>query len=518
MKNITGRVRKNAYRSIFWIMVIALAGVGSIPYFFKGFLQSTDTVALVNGRPITQLEFNSRIAAEERKIAAYRERFGEMADSVLAMIGMSKNPRETALESLIQEKILLGVADELHLGLSPQFVVQRLRDPQVLFGLFGQMVPQSLLDKQGNLQYDRLGVFLKHQGLTVKLFEQAVEDMLRDALVATLAQGAALVTNATRLEKAYQDYTTKTYTVLTVPLSSYLKQESGQQITDDQAQAFYLQENRRRRYWNPELRSATVWSFDQKSYDVTSREKQSEHDFAERFTRDTQAILNAPQASFLSFVQLRNGMQSTLTHKRPDDKQDAVLVRRLFQMNPRPGSRTLFAEGSKGYILELTSLEQGQAAPFESVKERVKADMREDRALKALEADLPTLGKEKGTEIRVTVTPGNSEKELEKLKKEGIATDRMMRMFAQGQNFSGIATNPATREIYGYRIALIERGPVDSARLEKERAAIDSALEQNEGEQLLYDFIASLREHATISNVRTQVARSSGYDAEDYQF
>lgn len=518
MKNVMGHVRTKAYRGLFWLAVLGLASVGSIPLLFKSFLQSTDAVALVNGRPITQLEFDSRIAAEERKIAAYRERFGEMADSILAMIGMSKNPRETALESLIQEKILLGVADDLHIALSPQFVAQRLRDPQLLFGLFGEMLPQSLLDKQGNLQYDRFSVFLKHQGLTVGLFEQAVEDMLRDSLVATLAQGAALVTNATRLEKEYQDYAPKTYTVVTVPLSSYLKQEAGQQITDDQAQAFFLQENRRKRYWNPELRSATVWTFDQKSYDVTSREKQSEHDFAERFTKDTQAIMNAPQASFLSFVQLRNGTQSTLTRKRPDDKQDAALVRRLFQMNPRPGSRTLFAEGSKGYIIELTSLEPGQAAPFESVKERVKADIREERALKALEADLPTVGKEKGAEIRVTVTPGNSEKELEKLKKEGIAVDRMKRMFAQGQNFTGIATNPATREIYGYRITLVERGPVDQARAEKERATTTAALEQNEGEQLLYDFIASLREHATISNVRTQVARSSGYDAEDYQF
>lgn len=518
MKNIMGHVRTKAYRGIFWVVVIALAGISSVPYFFKGFLQSTDAVALVNGRPISQLEFDSRIAAEERKIAAYRERFGEMADSILAMIGMSKNPRETALESLIQEKILLGVADDLHIVLSPQYVVQRLKDPQLLFGLFGEMIPQSLLDKQGNLQYDRMSVFLKHQGLTVGLFEQAVEDLLRDSLVATLAQGASYVTNAAHLEKEYQDYAPKTYAVLTVPLNSYLKQEAGQQITDDQAQAFFLQENRHKRYWTPELRSATVWTFDQKSYDVTSREKQGEHDFAERFTKDTQAIMNAPQAAFLSFVQMRNGTQSTLTRKRPDDKQDAALVRRLFQMNPRPGSRTLFAEGSKGYIIELTSLEPSQTAPFESVKERVKADMREDRALKALEADLPTLGKERGSEVRVTVAPGNGEKELEKLKKEGMATDRMKRMFAQGQNFSEITKNPTNHEIYGYRVTLVDRGPVDQARVEKERPTFMPTLEQSEGEQLLYDFIASLREHATISNVRTQVASSSGYDAQDFQF
>lgn len=514
MEKFIGHVRTKAYRGIFWIVVIALAGVGTLPLLFKSFLQSTDAVALVNGRPITQLEFTSRISAEERKIAAYRERFGDMADSILAMLGMSKNPRETALEGLIQEKILLGVADDLKITLSPEFVAKRLQDPQLLFGLFGEQVPQFLLNKQGGIQYDRLIAFLKRQGMTIGMFEQSVEDMLRDALVATLVQGAAIVTKAAILEKEYQDYCPKTYTILTVPLTEYLKREEGKQITDEQAQQFYAQENKRRRYFTPELRSATVWTFDQKSYDVTAKVKQNEHDFAERFTKDASSIVNAPQATFSSFVQLKNGVQTTVTRKRADEKQDAALIKRIFQMTPR--GRTLFADGSKGYIIELGAVEPGQAAPFEQVKEKVKADMRHNQAVKALETDLETVAKEKGSETRVAVAPGNESKELEKLQKQGIAVDRMKRMFAPGQTCTGI-TN-AAGAIQGYRITLVERGEIDKAMAVKEMATAQATLLQSEGELLLYDFIASLREHATISNVRTQASRSSGYEGEDFGF
>lgn len=515
MDKFIGRVRTKAYRSIFWIVVISMAGISTVPLLFKSFLQSTDAVALVNGRPISQAEFTSRITAEERKISAYRERFGEMADSILAMIGMSKNPRETALENLIQEKILLGVADDLKIALDPKFVAQRLQDPQLLFGLFGEMVPQFLLDKRGCLQYDRLTAFLKRQGMTVGMFEQSVEDMLRDGLVASLAQGASVVTKADLLEKQYQAYAPRTFAVVTVPLAEYIKKEGAKQISDDQAQTFYLQENKHRRYWTPELRSATVWSFDQKSYDVTAREKQSEHDFAERFTKDIQAIVNAPETTFMSFVQLKNGTQSSLTRKKADDKQDAALVRRLFSMSPRVGSRTFFVEGNKGYVLALTALEPGQVAQFESVKEQVKTDMREVQALKALEADLPTV---KGSEIQISVTPGN-DKALENLKTQGIAVDRMKRMFAPGQMFIGITGTPGSgHAILGYRVTLVDRGAIDQTAAEKERTSTMSTLTQSEGEQLLYDFIASLREHATISNVRTQVTRSSGYEGEDFGF
>jgi hypothetical protein len=93
----------------------------------------------------------------------------------------------------------------------------------------------------------------------------------------------------------------------------------------------------------------------------------------------------------------------------------------------------------------------------------------------------------------ITLKPGKDlDKQAEQLKKDGISVERLGRMFHKGQSFVGSTATIA------YKVELYDVGSVAQDGAQKERHAAQAALEAENANQLAYDFIASLREHAKI--------------------
>lgn len=387
----------------------------------------------------------------------------------------------------------MGVANQLHISLHKDFVAQSLRNPQVVYQLFSDVIPYHLFDRQGNLDVDRLKLFLQRQGKTIESLDALIEDVMKRQLVLNLVKNAAVVSPADITEFRLKNDAPKTFAVTTISYAPYVKALEKNQLPAEEVHAYFTKHNTMsHRYWSPEKRSGTVWTFKQKGYDVGS--SKSAKDFEERFTKEVQGLLTAPREALATFAQQKNGAHHQVTGTVQNDAQEVQTLFSLMQ-----GRRNAYVQDGVGYIVELTAIEKSAALPFEKVKPEILQDMYQEQArnkvsqiLSKLSAgDIHDLGLVEGSLKTVTVKtfPGD-DAQLASLQKQGIATDKMKRMFRQGQHFTG------SSETMGYAVELSQVG-ASVGKGEETTAMIASLERENEG-RITHDFIASLREHATI--------------------
>lgn len=489
----SAKLRRKTYQGFFILTVLSLAG---IPTFFKLFFDQGQSIAVVDGVAIAPREYQDEVMRKEQQLAMIRNRLaamniGSASDEMLRALGINTNTREAALDELINKKIVAGVAQKMHISLDKDYVAQTLRNPQMFYNLLSEHIPYELLGQNG-IDTQRLKIFLQKQGKTIESFDEIIEEKMKQQVVLSLVQGAAVVSPAELTAYSLAHYAPKTFAVTTISSAPYIKALEQQQIPAEEVHAFFTKHNTMsHRYWAPEKRSGAVWTFKQKAYDAPSGK--AAKNFEERFMRDVQGIVSAPREALAAFAQQRSGASHTISGTADQDKEVQV----LFTLTQ--GRRTAYVQDGVGYIVELSSLEKSAAKSFEQVKSDVLRDMYQERAAmqvariinKLSSGSINELGLIEGSlkSFTVKVAP-RDETSLASLQKQGIATEKMQRMFLRNQRIMG------STPTMGYKVELTHIG-ASEATPEENSAMIASLERENEG-KTSYDFIASLREHATI--------------------
>lgn len=486
--------RQRAYQTIMVVFAISLglAGVSSLPVLFKLIWSKGAALAVVNDLPVTQQEYMRKVRMEQHKIQAYRQQFGEAASQIFKALGMSENPREAALEQLINDKVVLSVAQRLHMQLAPAYVGKKISDPTILYNFFGDGLPSVLFNQQTKqIDYTKLGQFLSRQGMTMRQFEEAIEDTIKEYMTLALVQGAAVVSPAA-LEKALlQKFAPKAFTMTKLPLAQFLKVEQAKSISDEELAGYYAQVQEA--YQAPEKRAGNVWVFKKSGYALAAAAKEAsdkEEKFSEQFNKDMAAVMNAPEMAVTALARQKNGVKKALAAQELRENEQNPVVKQLFGLSV--GRRGFFVEGDTGYLVELIKVEKGAALPLAQVKEKVMADLRKERALQALEKHISEKSDWAGEKASsIAWKPGNDQA-FEAWRKEGVAVERIKKMFAVGQELVGFASD------FAYRVKVDAVSAVDAQVADKERASLQKELAAEAAQQTMYEFIASSREHATI--------------------
>jgi hypothetical protein len=494
--------RKKALQIVVIVFAVSmgLTGISSIPALIKLIWKKSAAVAVVNDLPINQQEYRYKSIIEQRKLAMCRQQFGgALPPELLRYLDVSENPQEKALEDLITDKVVLSVAEKLKLALAPAYVAKKLSDPSVLYKFFGEGVPQALFNPATRqLDYNRLRQFLQRQGMTVCQFEESVEDAIKEYLAIALTQGAAVVSTAAMQERLLERYAPKTFVMTKLPLAQFIKAEEAKTMADEDIAAYYDKEVQQGRYQSPEKRGGNVWVFKQKGYElsgpeVVTEKEQAEGSFGERFARDVQGLLNVPEMTIAAFARQRNGTKKALLPQQLREDEKNPVVKELFALSK--GRRGFLVEGDTGYLVELTTIEKGLPLPLPEVKSKIVADMKKELAQEALVAAMEDYDKTKklsGTTSTATISwkPG-SDQVFEAWRKEGVAIERIRRMFKAGQELIGMAPDYA----YIVRVEAVgELGAISA----QQRDVISQELASESALLITKEFIASSREHATI--------------------
>lgn len=496
-----GTIRRNFSKKTLNIIVgvIFLSMSGIMVLFMNLFKRGpgVNTIAHVNGYEITASEFNRKKAEEEHRESMIRQQFGPNAQALFEAFGMKGTARERAFDTLVQQKILLSFADTIGLTLSPEYVSERLSNPQFALQLLGDFIPPQAITEQG-VNYKDLLKMLQKRGITGSCLEAIIAERLKGQLVNVVAQGAAYVPEAFVKDEFRRLYQGKKFEVTKIPLN--FKSVSAEKPTEEALKKLFDESNDRvRRYWRPEKRTGKVWTFNTIPEDFA--------DLAQP------ALIDA--AAFDEFVKKYDGKESPLG---PLERGNELFARRLFSM--KDGQKVAFVsshendpkaspEQKKGFIITLTSIVPAKERSFEESKADVEKDYRLKAAGEAMAKELQEvklMDKQKRTDwakahnASQATTPflaPDKKDEWKSLEKEGLGAQQIAGLLQMERpEEKRTVLTPEN----GYLVELVELEPLNQKQFEEKRGDIFTRLMAQDMQKVAGGFIASLEKNAKIKS------------------
>lgn len=364
-------------------MALSVAGITSFTGIFRRFSGlSAHDVAQVDGYDITQAVLRHKTMNIEQRIAYIKQQFGESAPYFLKSFGMQGNPKDIALQELIQDKLLLVCADQISIHLSNEFITQKLDDPSFMIQNLGEYIIPQVFDPLGGINQKALIEFLRMQGLTLDDFEQAVEAIIKRMLVMALVTGAVYIPEFVLKEHFIKDFSPKDFSIIFFPFNHYLKKAEEQKATSEELKAYFeAQNSQARRYWAPEERKAHVWTFDMKTYGLTVSDKEIE----DYYRKNKNSYIEKAEE-----IELRR-ILFVVDEKHPEAEQQEKAEKIYQEIVAQPAK---FAELAHQYSDDKDSAKKGGLIGFISQNDTSKWDSNFLQAAFALSRDgdisLPT--------------------------------------------------------------------------------------------------------------------------------
>lgn len=382
---------------ILWITLISLAGISSFVGLMRRFSGIPEnTIAEVGGYDISLMDFRRKAAAEEQRLAYYRKQFGPYAAYFLQSLGLSDNAYENALQSLIQEKLILTAADKINLQLAHHFVMKKLEDPAFALQAFPEIVPPFIYDSLGGLDTKLLIKYVQRQGMSIGQFEKSIEDALRRMIVVELLPTTVYVPQA-KIEQQYiKDNVSRSYDVLTLALEGYLKQAKKEILSPEELRSFFETQNAlNKRYWIPEKRDAHVWTFKAGDFGTVITDAELEkgymshkdHFIAQPAKIVVRKITVPQEAEAHTLAQEFNQYPLRFTEKSgkqteiisDNSKHEAVLKEAAFALN-HDGAVSPAIKTESGYvILGRVSKQDAVYKPLEQVKSELALILKQEK-------------------------------------------------------------------------------------------------------------------------------------------
>jgi|GEM_PF-3665985 len=514
-------LNKKALRVVVWILLLALFGLPSVLSIFKRFSQPTlQSIAMVNGHPIDITTYKQKVAEEERRLQFFKQ-FGAQAEELLRSLGIHGTPQELALNELIQEALIQSSAEALHLRLSQDYLAKKMQDPSFLLQSLGSVVPPALFSETGALDFHVLARYLQRHGISMATFEKMVKEALYKDMVFKFVQGAVYIPEPALKEAYIQEYSSKKFVIIPFSRAEALITVKKTVPSDEQLKQFFIAQNTQaRRYWVPEKRHVTIWSFEPKNYGITVSEKEIKQYYAknketykgkdlvaatpaiteslqqEKFKRlfnlDAQRII-AGAAHDDTLLATFTANKKAQTARRTLEQDQSAIARKAF-VTP-VGKKSFVLDDKSGAIIQVETIDKSYLPDIANIKNTVLRDYYDAKAQELLEKQLQDLkaSNEKSTKEEVTpwINPQKADSS-DALKKRGLPVARMLRMTHIGDFMDAFTAD------YAYAIRLEAVEPVNEESFLAKKEDLLKGLLTQKAQRISQSFVASLQKNATI--------------------
>ncbi|MCX5921715.1 MAG: SurA N-terminal domain-containing protein, partial [Candidatus Dependentiae bacterium] len=120
--------KSKAYKIILWIVILAMAGIFTLPELFK-MGRTASWIAKINKQKISPSDFMRKATMHQQYMAIFREKYGQSADLILQSMGINLDPQVFAFDAVVQEALLNQAAQKIGIVISPEYVEEKLANP-----------------------------------------------------------------------------------------------------------------------------------------------------------------------------------------------------------------------------------------------------------------------------------------------------------------------------------------------------------------------------------------------------
>jgi len=274
---IRNQIKHSAFRYVaFFIFVVIGAGMISIPSLMRQERAGGGSWAIkVNGEKVSYQNFSREIAEQSEMLAQVRAQYGQYADLLFQAMGWPTDPRALAADTLIKATLMTQLSNKLGINIHADYISESISDAQFARNHLQRVVPPFVFDQSGALNPEKLRMFLQHRGISVKEFENRVEQALAQLQAMQFVASTSYVPFFEIEQEFIANKLGKQFSYLTFSFDTFLEAENKNVISDEDARAFYDKQNiQRRRYWVPEKRDGIVWKFNAHHYNISISEEQ----------------------------------------------------------------------------------------------------------------------------------------------------------------------------------------------------------------------------------------------------
>jgi len=293
-------IRRGMKGSLFKAMLWGVVAIFVITLITPSLLQkvrvSRGAVGSVNGRDLNYLDFARKANHFEYQIRLMkdqlRSQYGELNDIHLQLFGLNIDPRLLAVNNLVLQELLNDAADKLNIMIHEQVLHEYLRNIQFIQQELSDLIPVHVLRRDGAIDLNVLRNYLQRIGLTMQDFEARVEQAVKRSNLMQLVQLGQHTLQSEVRDAFIQQYLGKRYTILTFSEDVFIANARKKGATAEEIKAFYdVQNQQSKRYWIPQKRAGTVWTFNPNKYGIIITDAQIEEYYN---TYKTKLFLAAP--------------------------------------------------------------------------------------------------------------------------------------------------------------------------------------------------------------------------------
>ncbi|MGB8468409.1 MAG: peptidylprolyl isomerase [Candidatus Babeliales bacterium] len=260
-------LKSTTYKIVLWTVLISMVGgTAIVSLFVRENPQRTQARPIVvNGSPISQQEFEFRFAQEMERISYISHVYNIPADMV----------RNVVSHTLINEKLLDRVAQQLGITLPITYSIQKMNDPMSIMSQLRGLIPLQVISRDGHIDHGLLNRFIRYRGMSTQQFEQAIEMALCRALITDIAS-LAVVIDANEVRELFERLFLKhTFTLYKVAYDAKRAAYEKELPSDDTLRAFFTEENNKnKRFWTPEKRTVTTYTCNGDRFGITITDDQ----------------------------------------------------------------------------------------------------------------------------------------------------------------------------------------------------------------------------------------------------
>ncbi len=316
------------YKIIFWIVIIAMLGLWSLP----GMLDKKSRGGLapwgtVNGIDISRNDFDRKVMASEEHMRMIRAEYGQYADQLMQAMGMPTNPSLIAYEAVIREALLDQVADALNIKVHPEYVVYFLENIKNPYHDLNDLIPPYAIDpRTGGINREIMQQHLRRSRMSVSEFEEKLEQSLKRKLTSNLIAHATYVP-LFELENEYGlRYLPKTFSVMTISKNEIYAEIKKDVISENDLETFFNRKNKANEaYWTPERRSVRVWSVTPHTYGISVTDEEVTHYYEQYKERDF--VAQAPTVQVRNILlKASNAAEFSAAHEKAQQLRQSLLA------------------------------------------------------------------------------------------------------------------------------------------------------------------------------------------------
>src|SRR5579872_6946989 len=147
MITVLRRQFKGSIKYILWVIMGAFI-IGMMPLIFRqSGLPNSIWAIRVNSQEIGYRDFMQEVEKQKQRIMAFRAQYGEYADWLLSTMG-ALNPKGNAYKILVRQELINQFADRLGIYLSPDYITQKLSNPEFVTKELSHVLPAQLIDER----------------------------------------------------------------------------------------------------------------------------------------------------------------------------------------------------------------------------------------------------------------------------------------------------------------------------------------------------------------------------------